>query len=187
MERGLRRGYAQVMGEGFSIDDAGMKHCARCQRDTVHASGRCTRCMAADKAMPPAPAPMASTAMAMCRRCAQETVHRLVPGEPSVCQRCDLLDEQARRLNATAKKRSLPLYAQLAIVTVVLVGASGFFHFVHGQGHTTIILKADWTLDETFVDVDDYVGHSWLEIIGRGDAKTARALIREHIIEGPDD
>jgi hypothetical protein len=61
----------------------------------------------------------------------------------------------------------------------------GFFHIVHGGriGFPPIILeKESWSLDETFVDVDDYSGRSRFEIVARGDGECLRVLERNGII-----
>ncbi len=82
------------------------------------------------------------------------------------------------------KSNKVPWWAGACVALVITVGAGGFFHFVHG-GNTgcKIISKESWGIDETFVDLDDYVGKSMIQLMP--DAKVVRALFASGILRRP--
>lgn len=114
-----------------------------------------------------------------CAKCGAQ----YVPGPDlrMVCAAC--LGEAAPARRSKLPWKILPWYAQLAIVSVFAIVIGGFVHLVHGGGvFPRVILKEEWTLNETFIDMDDYVGHSAIEIVARGDTMAARALVREGLL-----
>jgi hypothetical protein len=78
-----------------------------------------------------------------------------------------------------------PIWAKLLVAANIILFAGGWFHFVYGgdSGCRAPILKDGWSLNDTFVDLDDYVGHAWIELLPK--AKVLRALVRAEIIPPP--
>ena len=76
----------------------------------------------------------------------------------------------------------------VAILAAILTWGFGSFHCVTGDkpdGCHFLTPKESWGFHDQFVDIDDIAGHSILEIIGNGQVKTARALIRAGCVSRP--
>lgn len=69
-----------------------------------------------------------------------------------------------------------------AVMLVAII--AGFVHIVTGGGRGCNVIRKDgWALEDTFVDLDDYVGKPVISLLPK--AKVVRALHRAELIELP--
>src|SRR4051812_14989814 len=123
-----------------------------------------------------------SEAVLPCPICGHPTIHRpaAVDGQ-MICQQC------LARMRAAAPdkqtRRTVPLRLGLLIAGLVVV--IGFVHIVHGgSAGMTVCAKDGWALEDTFVDLDDYIGKPLLANIDK--AKVLRAMFACGTLERPE-
>lgn len=72
-------------------------------------------------------------------------------------------------------RRNLKFKIAMVMSIAILVVVAGFMHIVHGGGvGLKICPKEDWSLTDTFVDLDDIVGRPRFMLLDK--AKVTRAL-----------
>lgn len=70
------------------------------------------------------------------------------------------------------------------LLVVALVVVAGFLHVVHGGNvGLTVCVKDGWALENTFVDLDDYIGKPLISQIDK--AKVLRAMFACGTLERP--
>ncbi len=78
----------------------------------------------------------------------------------------------------------------VAILAVILTWGFGSFHCVTGarpDGCNFLTPKDGWGFSDQFVDIDDIAGHSAMEIVGNGQVKVARALLKAGCVRFPNE
>lgn len=80
-------------------------------------------------------------------------------------------------------------HIKLKVTTVALIAllvvVAGFTHIVHGGGvGLKVCAKESWSLNDTFVDADEFIGKPWLSLLDR--ANVVRALIGCEVLTRPD-
>lgn len=72
----------------------------------------------------------------------------------------------------------------LVVLLAILIVVAGFVHIVHGGGVGLAVCEKDgWSLSDTFVDVDDYIGKPLISQIEH--AKVLRAMFACGTLERP--
>jgi len=80
-------------------------------------------------------------------------------------------------------RRMVPLSSVLVVLGLVVV--IGFVHIVHGGGvGLDVCAKDGWSIGDTFVDVDDYIGKPLISMLDR--PKIVRAMIACELLRLPD-
>lgn len=120
--------------------------------------------------------------VAACAVCEANTFH--VEGK---CEPCSIRKKAAQTpppiptaAKAPATPQPEPKRFKVPVLTVgllaVLVGVIGLCHFVYGSSGWHLCAKDGWSLSDTFIDIDDYVGHSRFELMDK--ARVMRALAK---------
>lgn len=73
----------------------------------------------------------------------------------------------------------------LLVLSAILVIVAGFVHVVHGGDvGLTVCAKDGWSLSDTFVDLDDYIGKPIISQLDK--AKVLRAMFACGTLKRPD-
>lgn len=85
---------------------------------------------------------------------------------------------------APKRRGYLSVKVSTAVLAAVLIVIVGFVHVVHGGGvGLTVCEKDGWSLSDTFVDLDDFIGKPLLANLDR--AKVLRAMFACGTLERP--
>lgn len=116
--------------------------------------------------------------MRFCGTCAGATLH-----DGYGCTRCRFILQTAnaaRHAKASHARRN----GAGAILLVVGVLGSGFFHCTYGGNHgPDVCVKEEWGYYDQFIDMDEIEGQPIITLVSR--ARTIRALLRAGIISLP--
>ncbi|HEX4455695.1 MAG TPA: hypothetical protein VH143_32765 [Kofleriaceae bacterium] len=116
-----------------------------------------------------------------CAVCGVVTVHY-----NGACEQCMARRDQSARGPAVAptKRRGITFSVGTIVVLAIFVAVLGECHVVHG-GDVGIkfCAKDGWSLDDTFVDLDDYIGRPLISQMEH--AKVLRAMFRCEALERP--
>lgn len=85
---------------------------------------------------------------------------------------------------APTKRRGITLSIGTIVLLAILVAVVGECHVVHGGNvGVKFCAKDGWSLDDTFVDLDDYIGKPLISQVEH--AKVLRAMFRCGALERP--
>jgi hypothetical protein len=137
------------------------KVCAVCGSATVHYDGACEQCLGRKHQ------PSAQTAQYQ-----PQATYQQGPFPPQYQQ------------VPVAPRRHLKVPIVLLVLLAILVALLGEAHIVHGGGvGLTVCQKDGWSLSDTVVDLDDYIGKPLLANIEK--AKVIRAMFQCGTLEPP--
>lgn len=89
---------------------------------------------------------------------------------------------QAPERKSNAQRNAI---GAIALTAILVIGA-GMLHFTYGGNIGFHVLeKEDWSLHDTFVDMEVIENMSVIEALASGHKGVLRALIRDGIIENP--
>lgn len=121
-----------------------------------------------------------------CSTCRENTLHRQTPPDGHWrCWKCTPnVDARPHYTPPKTKARTVTFRVGTLLLIGALVIVAGFTHVVHGgSSGLTVCGKDGWSLSDTFVDVDDYVGKSLIELAPK--AKVVRALFACSVLQRP--
>lgn len=124
--------------------------------------------------------------MLQCGTCQAVTPHRPTPPDGWLrCRRCVADTGPVVSAAPPDKRRG---YVSLRIGTLVsiavLIVVAGFTHVVHGGSvGLTVCEKDGWSLSDTFVDLDDFIGKPLISQLDK--AKVLRAMFACGVLKRP--
>lgn len=81
-------------------------------------------------------------------------------------------------------RRYIRIPLSLFVVLAVLIIGAGFVHVAHGGGvGLKVCWKDGWALSDTFVDLDDYIGRPFIQVVDK--TKVLRAMFECGALEPP--
>lgn len=101
------------------------------------------------------------------------------------CSRCVTDDGQVLAVAQPQKRKGVvTIRVGTLVVLAVLIIAAGFTHIVYGGSvGITVCAKDGWSLSDTFVDLDDYIGKPLISQLDK--AKVLRAMFACEVLARP--